>query len=323
MIKQTEEFNLRKYIVENGKLLSREENIELVHRLQLGDKSAEEEFILDNGKLVISVIMHEFPLYKDSDDIFQQGLIGLIDGAKRYDESFGTSVSTHCYPWIKQKIQRYIADCEDTVRIPVHMNELRIKIRQLRNKYESETENKVTFKEYVLNNIEGLSDENYRLLMQYIDGVVSLNKPVGEDEHGEVTELMDFVSNSLHDSTPSVEDTVFGECLKGDVIDILETALNPRELEIVKRRFGFGCEAETLEQIGADFNLTRERIRQIEEKAIKKLRLPKYVKMFADYTEKSADELLEDIKELKKKAQNNEDGTTENSKEEDKKSDDT
>jgi len=281
--KETEGFDLKHYIMNNGKLLTREENIELVKRLQSGDKEAENEFILNNGKLVVSIISKEFPLLRDNDDIFQQGLIGLVEGAKRYDESYETAVGTHCYFWVKQRIQRYIADCESTIRIPVHMHEVLIKIRTLRNKYESEQEKECSFKEYIMNNIPELTEENYKDIAPYIDGVVSLNKPIGEDEHGEVTELMDFIANKPDNFSDSIEDSVLSSNLSDELIKILDKALDTKELEVIKRRFGFYGQVETLEEIGKDYNVTRERIRQIEEKALKKLRSQKYKNMLADY----------------------------------------
>jgi len=281
-------FNLKYYIERNGVLLSNEENIALTKRIQSGDKSAETEFVINNGKLVSALIKKRFPMYTDNDDVFQQGLLGLLDGASKYDESYGTTISTHCYYWIRQRIQRYLIDKESAIRLPVHFSEKVENVKILRDKFNKESDtdknSRAELTKYILLNMPELDEKDLIAIFQYMDGVTSLNKPVGENEHGEISELGDFLSDvEPHEESSQERDFLNKE--RRDIIDTaLRTVLKDKELEVIKRRYGLGCEVETLEEIGKSFGVSRERIRQIEDKALEKLRKSKYCSVLKEYT---------------------------------------
>lgn len=293
IIKNYDGFDIGEEIARRGKLLSREENIELVKRIQQGDKEAETQFIFDNGNFVKSIIREKYPNYIKNDDILQQGLIGLIEGAKRYDESFGTAVSTHCFHWIRQKIQRYITDNEQTIRIPVHMYDRLQKVRKLRDRYYVEKASNeignIDLESYILENMPELGDTNangqtkLEEIFLYIDGTTSLNKPIGEEEHGEIPELGDYIADEKSIEAESIEELYFKEERAIKVNEIIGQVLKDRELEVIKRRMGFYGSPETLDSIAKDYGVTRERIRQIEVKALRKLRNPKYSRILSEY----------------------------------------
>lgn len=258
-----------KHICRTSKQLSAQENLELVKRIQAGDNDAKKEFIYANGKLIETVIRKNFPKYIDSDDAFQQGILGLMTAAEKFDFTHETMVSTYAYLWIQQSIGRYILNNERDIRIPCKASET---LRQIKNtvdeyKKEQHKEDVVT---YVSNKLK-LKYNRVKELIPYIENMTYLNSYVANGEGDGDTELIDFIESD----EPSVEDTVLSEF--DDTNKILHSNLNDvltdKEKLVIEHRFGLnGNTAKTLEQIGEILGITREGVRLIQNKAIQKLK---------------------------------------------------
>lgn len=244
-----------------------ESNEYLLNRYKHGDESAVEELVIRNNKLVWKSVFHFKKIFPDmdKDDLFQAGVLGMITSIQRFDLSLGTKFSTYSVYWIKQSILRFIYDNLATIRIPVHMMEKISKINKLDRRYYSdgialdkrisliakdlgESENDILFALEVNNNIINRT---------------SLDKPI--DETGSfLTEIL----VQEDDEEPDLVEQIAYRELVGKILD----TLNPREREIIIKRFGLNGEpVHTLEELGQEFNVTRERIRQIEEKVIKRV----------------------------------------------------
>jgi len=256
------------YLREIGKipLLKYEEEVELAKKIEEGNSAAREKLINSNLRLVVSVAKK----YRNSNmptlDLIQEGNIGLMKAVEKFDYRKGFKFSTYATWWIRQAISRSISDQSRTIRIPVHMsetiNKLSRTVTRLSQKLNRDPEISEIAKEM------GISEDKVMEIQKIAQDPVSLDTPVGED--GE-SSFGDFIPDT--NSSPAYEN-IMKEDLHNRLIMALET-LTPREQKVVKMRFGIDLDRTyTLEEIGKEFGITRERIRQIEAKAIKKLKNP-------------------------------------------------
>ena len=255
------------------------------------DLVAREQLILRNIPLIKTLANKRMNFSNmPYEDLVQEGIIGLIYGIEKYDASFGTKFSTYVFYWILEVIDRSIYNKGSIIRFPMHMIEKMNKI----NKLEKENSIKLVYTEEDICSKVGISINEYHLIKyysSYYKNIVSLNKLVNDASVENDSQLLDFVSenNSIYEETElfsdtsNVEDEVLKKSLKKEITLILQT-LTPREEKILRLRYGLDDDnPRTLEEIGNIFNLTRERIRQIENKALRKLRHPGRAKRLKEY----------------------------------------
>ncbi len=263
---------IRMYLKEIGKipLLTAEEEVALAKRIEAGDQSAKDQLIKANLRLVVSIAGHynnRGMLYLD---LIQEGNMGLIKAADKFDYSKGFKFSTYATWWIRQSITRALADQARTIRIPVHMvetiNRLIRTSRQLMQEYGREPSTAE------IAAAMHLSESRVQEIIKIAQDPVSLETPIGEEED---SHLGDFIPD---DTAPAPADAAFSALQREQLMEVLDT-LTEREKMVLCLRYGLdGNRSYTLEEVGEKFNVTRERIRQIEAKALRKLRGNRQIK---------------------------------------------
>ncbi len=260
--------------ISSYKPYSHEEEIELGNKIQQGDKEALKKLILANLKFVVSIANK----YKNLDvpllDLINQGNIGLLEAAKRYDPSKGTKFITYAVWWIKQAILQALNEQSSTVKLPVKHTAHLYKINSATEKLTKELGRAPSTQE--LSEATNISPEDIEEVLMASKSSLSLDNYVGNDEDKTFLE-------SLEDEDSNVENAIIAKTLKYAIDEII-TSLDPREAEIIIKRYGFnGEQPQTLEELGESMGVTRERIRQLENRALDKLRKKALKKRLNDY----------------------------------------
>ena len=259
---------VRMYLKEIGKvpLLSAEREKELAGRMAEGDENAKSELVEANLRLVVSIAKRYVGKGMFFLDLIQEGNLGLMKAVDKFDFTKGFKFSTYATWWIRQAITRAIADQARTIRIPVHMVETIHKVSRYQRQMLQELGREATHAE--IGEKMGMSAERVREIMKVALDPVSLETPIGEEED---SHLGDFIPD---EDTPSPSESASTTILR-EVIERELNTLTPREAHVIKLRFGlYDGRSRTLEEVGKEFDITRERIRQIESKALRKLRHP-------------------------------------------------
>ena len=267
------------YLKEIGRvpLLSAEEEVELAIRMSEGDVAAKKRLSEANLRLVVSIAKRYVGRGMQFLDLIQEGNLGLIKAVEKFDHTKGFKFSTYATWWIRQAITRAIADQARTIRIPVHMVETINKVKKVNSQLLHENGHEPT-NEQIAEKLE-MPAEKVREIMRVAQEPVSLETPIGEEED---SHLGDFIPD---EDAPAPSDVASHTMLKEQLAEVLST-LTPREEKVLRLRFGLeDGRSRTLEEVGKEFNVTRERIRQIEAKALRKLRHPSRSKKLKDFLE--------------------------------------
>ena len=263
--------------IEEYKMLSASEEIELAKDIDNSIPEAKEKFINANYRLVVSIAKNYRKENVDMLDLIQAGNIGLIKAVEKYDYKKGFKFSTYATWWIKQSITRYIDDCENTIRIPVHLHQRINFIKRKKQELSNELQREPSLDE--LAEVCDMEPDKVLEILKRDKNVVSLDTPIKEDED---SSLVEFIP-----SDANLDDVVIHEVEQKNLrekIDELLTGLNDQEQKVLRMRFGLDDDdPKTLEEIGKVFGVTRERIRQIEAKAIRKLRHPSRLKQLKNF----------------------------------------
>ena len=268
---------VRMYLKDIGKipLLTPEREAYLAERISLGDKAAKDELTEANLRLVVNIAKRHVGKGMYFLDLIQEGNLGLMKAVEKFDYSKGFKFSTYATWWIRQAITRAIADQARTIRIPVHMVETIHKVSRTSRQLLQELGREPTTDEIAEK--LGMTADKVREIMKIAQDPVSLETPIGEEED---SHLGDFVEDS---DSPAPSDSASYALLREQLCNVLRT-LTPREEQVIKLRFGLeDGRPRTLEEVGRQFQITRERIRQIEAKALRKLRHPSRSKTLKDY----------------------------------------
>ncbi len=272
---------VKMYLKEIGRveLLSHEEEIDLAMRILEGDEEAKKKLAAANLRLVVSIAKRYVGRGMLFLDLIQEGNMGLIKAVEKFDYTKGFKFSTYATWWIRQAITRAIADQARTIRIPVHMVETINKLTRVQRQLIQELGREPTAEE-IAENMEGMTPEKVREIQKISLEPVSLETPIGEEDD---SHLGDFIED---EGAMSPDDYAANELLKDELNEVL-LELTDREEKVLRLRFGLDDgRTRTLEEVGKEFNVTRERIRQIEAKALRKLKHPSRSKRLKDFLDR-------------------------------------
>lgn len=276
-VKDIADDSVRLYLREIGRvpLLTADEEIELAKRIAKGDKAAKDKMVEANLRLVVSIAKKYIGRGLDLLDLIQEGSSGLLRAVEKFDYTKGFKFSTYATWWIRQAITRAIADQARTIRIPVHMVETINKLIRTQRRLVQEL-NREPLPEEIAAEME-IDVDKVNHILKIKQDIVSLESPVGDDKDSSLSEFIE------DEDSKTPEESATHQLLKEQVADVL-SLLTPREQKILRMRFGLeDGRSHTLEEVGLEFGVTRERIRQIEAKALTKLRRHRESKKLKDY----------------------------------------